>query len=259
MIGDAGRISSRRGRQRRASRPGGQRPLEGGGGTTAWTAAGQRRAARRRRERHRQLLQHRRLGRGGRPRQRHRHRGQLDRQRPPIRHREPPGSIYNDRLAGNDGANRLQGLGGGDVLVGRGGADRSTTPDRYDSNPKAPDRILDFSRSQGDRSTCAKSTPTSRWTATRRSSSSARPSPPGRAAALFPVGRRHVHRCRYEQRNRRRGAAYRARRAVLAAGHRLRPVAGNITQHRLRHPGVRLDPAVLGIVRDPPSGHSSAG
>ena len=61
------------------------------------------------------------------------------------------GSIYNDRLAGNGGANRLQGLGGGDVLVGRGGADRFVHSDRYDSNPKAPDRIFDFSHSQGDR------------------------------------------------------------------------------------------------------------
>ena len=61
------------------------------------------------------------------------------------------GSIYNDRLAGNGGANRLQGLGGGDVLVGRGGADRFVYSDRYDSNPKAPDSILDFSHSQGDR------------------------------------------------------------------------------------------------------------
>ena len=34
------------------------------------------------------------------------------------------GSRYNDRLAGNAGANRLHGRTGADVLVGRGGADR---------------------------------------------------------------------------------------------------------------------------------------
>jgi hypothetical protein len=37
------------------------------------------------------------------------------------------------------------------VLIGRGGADRFDFNQKDDSDPKAPDRILDFSRAQGDR------------------------------------------------------------------------------------------------------------
>ena len=61
------------------------------------------------------------------------------------------GSTHDDRLAGNAGANRLEGDEGADVLVGRDGADRFFYHNRYDSMPTLPDRILDFSRSQGDR------------------------------------------------------------------------------------------------------------
>ena len=61
------------------------------------------------------------------------------------------GSTYDDRLAGNAGANRLEGKEGADVLDGRDGADRFYYHNRYDSMPTLPDRILDFSRSQGDR------------------------------------------------------------------------------------------------------------
>ena len=67
------------------------------------------------------------------------------------------GTSYDDRLAGDGGANALDGRWGADVLEGRGGADRfvygqnegSYQP--YDSRPGAADRILDFSPKQGDR------------------------------------------------------------------------------------------------------------
>ena len=61
------------------------------------------------------------------------------------------GSSYNDRLAGSDVANALDGGQGADVLVGRGGGDRFVYDFKYDSTPVAPDRILDFSRSHGDK------------------------------------------------------------------------------------------------------------
>jgi Ca2+-binding RTX toxin-like protein len=61
------------------------------------------------------------------------------------------GTKYNDRLLGNAGANRLTGDAGADELVGRGGADRFDYDRMYDSTPAAPDRIVDFSRSQGDK------------------------------------------------------------------------------------------------------------
>jgi Ca2+-binding RTX toxin-like protein len=61
------------------------------------------------------------------------------------------GTYYNDRLTGTEGANRLAGLGGADVLAGGGGADRFVYGQTSDSLPATPDRILDFSRSQGDR------------------------------------------------------------------------------------------------------------
>jgi Ca2+-binding RTX toxin-like protein len=61
------------------------------------------------------------------------------------------GSLYNDRLLGNAGANRLIGDEGADELVGRGGADRFVYVRTDDSTPAAPDLIRDFSHSQGDR------------------------------------------------------------------------------------------------------------
>jgi Ca2+-binding RTX toxin-like protein len=61
------------------------------------------------------------------------------------------GSLYEDRLAGNDGANRLDGSFSADVLVGRGGADRFAYDQSYDSTAAAPDVIGDFKRAQGDR------------------------------------------------------------------------------------------------------------
>jgi Ca2+-binding RTX toxin-like protein len=61
------------------------------------------------------------------------------------------GTRFGDQLAGNSGANVLNGYAGADVLLGRGGADRFDYDHQDFSNPKAPDRILDFSRAQGDR------------------------------------------------------------------------------------------------------------
>ncbi len=61
------------------------------------------------------------------------------------------GSILNDRLAGDAGANRLDGDLGADVLIGRGGADRFDYDYTYFSTRADADRILDFSRSQGDK------------------------------------------------------------------------------------------------------------
>jgi Ca2+-binding RTX toxin-like protein len=65
------------------------------------------------------------------------------------------GSFFGDTLVGNGGANRLTGRDGSDVLVGNGGADRFVYEYTYDSGapgqPEAPDRIVDFSRSQGDK------------------------------------------------------------------------------------------------------------
>lgn len=61
------------------------------------------------------------------------------------------GTTTTDRLAGNSGANVLTGSYGADVLIGRGGADRFDFNFRDESDPKLPDRILDFSRAQGDK------------------------------------------------------------------------------------------------------------
>ena len=61
------------------------------------------------------------------------------------------GTPLGDRLAGNGGTNVLTGSYGADLLVGRGGADRFDFNYRDESDPKAPDRILDFSRMQGDK------------------------------------------------------------------------------------------------------------
>lgn len=61
------------------------------------------------------------------------------------------GSPYADRLAGNGGKNVLDGTFGADVLSGRGGADTFLYYQTDYSTLTAADRILDFSRSQGDR------------------------------------------------------------------------------------------------------------
>jgi Ca2+-binding RTX toxin-like protein len=61
------------------------------------------------------------------------------------------GTALADRLAGNEAANVLTGSYGADVLTGRGGADRFVFNSKDDSDPKAPDRITDFSRAQRDR------------------------------------------------------------------------------------------------------------
>jgi Ca2+-binding RTX toxin-like protein len=61
------------------------------------------------------------------------------------------GTSFGDTIVGNGGANVLTGRIGADVLTGGGGADRFVYESRYDSNPKAPDVIRDFSRSQGDK------------------------------------------------------------------------------------------------------------
>jgi Ca2+-binding RTX toxin-like protein len=61
------------------------------------------------------------------------------------------GSLHDDRLAGDDGANALAGRWGVDVLAGRGGADRFVYNDTFDSMPDDPDTITDFNPKQGDR------------------------------------------------------------------------------------------------------------
>jgi Ca2+-binding RTX toxin-like protein len=61
------------------------------------------------------------------------------------------GTYLNDQLAGDGTANVLAGSFGADTLRGRGGADRFDFNDGDESDPKAPDLILDFTRSHGDR------------------------------------------------------------------------------------------------------------
>jgi Ca2+-binding RTX toxin-like protein len=61
------------------------------------------------------------------------------------------GSNQGDQLAGNGGANTLSSHRAADTLIGRGGADRFDFDYWQDSSRGAPDRILDFSRAQGDR------------------------------------------------------------------------------------------------------------
>ena len=67
------------------------------------------------------------------------------------------------------------------MLVGGGGADRFVYSDTDDSTPNGADRILDFSRAQGDRIDLRDIDANEQRPATRRSSSSARASsrPPG--------------------------------------------------------------------------------
>jgi Ca2+-binding RTX toxin-like protein len=61
------------------------------------------------------------------------------------------GTPYVDRLAGDGRANVLDGAFGADVLTGRGGADRFHYDQTFESPPASPDRITDFSRTQGDK------------------------------------------------------------------------------------------------------------
>jgi Ca2+-binding RTX toxin-like protein len=61
------------------------------------------------------------------------------------------GTTANDRLAGNGGANAVDGFWGADVLLGRGGADRFVYNSSYDSTRGLADRIVDFSRAEGDK------------------------------------------------------------------------------------------------------------
>ena len=61
------------------------------------------------------------------------------------------GTVFDDVLRGNSGANMLQGYWGGDVLEGRGGADRFSYIATQESTPAAPDLILDFGRGKGDK------------------------------------------------------------------------------------------------------------
>jgi Ca2+-binding RTX toxin-like protein len=61
------------------------------------------------------------------------------------------GSELEDRILGNAAANQLAGDTGADTLAGGGGADRFFYLDSSNSTVVAPDRILDFSHSQGDK------------------------------------------------------------------------------------------------------------
>lgn len=61
------------------------------------------------------------------------------------------GSGGNDHLSGNDQANLLVGAQGTDILTGRGGADKFAYITTFESTAAASDRIIDFSRSQGDK------------------------------------------------------------------------------------------------------------
>lgn len=61
------------------------------------------------------------------------------------------GFAGNDTLEGGSGNDILTGGFGADELRGRGGADRLDFDNGDESDPKAPDLILDFTRSQGDR------------------------------------------------------------------------------------------------------------
>jgi Ca2+-binding RTX toxin-like protein len=61
------------------------------------------------------------------------------------------GSNYADRITGNGAANLIRGVDGADVIAGGGGADRFFVDGSYGSSADAPDRILDFSRTQGDK------------------------------------------------------------------------------------------------------------
>ena len=61
------------------------------------------------------------------------------------------GSAYGDRITGNGAVNLIRGVAGADVIAGGGGGDRFFIDGSYGSSARAPDRILDFSHSQGDR------------------------------------------------------------------------------------------------------------
>ena len=61
------------------------------------------------------------------------------------------GSEYGDRITGNGAINLIRGVAGADVIAGGGGGDRFFIDGSYGSSARAPDRILDFSHTQGDR------------------------------------------------------------------------------------------------------------
>ena len=61
------------------------------------------------------------------------------------------GSSLGDRITGNAAANQLFGAYGADLIAGGGGADQFFYSGAGDSSVATSDRILDFSRSQGDR------------------------------------------------------------------------------------------------------------
>lgn len=64
------------------------------------------------------------------------------------------GSLYDDFIFGNNGANALQGFRGADNFIGGGGADRFVYLSADDSSAfgtPTPDIISDFSHAQGDR------------------------------------------------------------------------------------------------------------
>ena len=60
------------------------------------------------------------------------------------------GSYLSDRISGNAAANQFRGYKGADTLSGGGGADRFFYFET-ESTVATPDRILDFSRGQGDK------------------------------------------------------------------------------------------------------------
>jgi len=61
------------------------------------------------------------------------------------------GDTAADTISGLGGGDTITGAGGADVMTGGGGADRFVYTAVGDSTPTAPDRITDFSRSDGDR------------------------------------------------------------------------------------------------------------
>ena len=175
--------------------------------------------------RHRLLRPRHGRGRGGRPRRGTAQGGYIGSDRlAGIENLE--GSRWDDRLAGDGGANALAGGQGADALEGRGGADRFVYGQDYDSRPAAADRILDFSRKQGDRIDLSAVDANDRGPGNPAFQFVGQGSlrPPGRSGSSS--GRRHGGRGQHHRRDRRRGAADRARPGGEPPGHRLRPVAG---------------------------------
>ena len=141
------------------------------------------------------------------------------------------GTIYDDRLAGNAGANRLDGSAAPTCWSGGAAPTGSSTTRRYDSTPDGagPHPRLQPRAGRPDRPARHR-----RQRAGERQPGVPvhRPGPVHgrRPAPLLPAGRRHGRRGQHDRRDRRRGDADRDRPAGLAPGHRLRPVAGSITQ-----------------------------